>query len=198
MIAVTRRQIPELRRLLREACQVFQQKCIYLSVAGTVEFVATTPHMKNYVDLNGRSFDLSALTSAELALIERFKRSARNHDSGSYRNRSLSEIDRFYRSQGLSRAEIAETVVYRVAQDIGGRQMIARGEARQPDYRDQIEELIRKKFATRREFCEAAGISEDMLSHVLARRKHLSIDRLVSVLDRVGYSLRIAPTTNKG
>jgi hypothetical protein len=31
--------VRKLRSLLRKACGVFQQKCIYLSVAGYVEFV---------------------------------------------------------------------------------------------------------------------------------------------------------------
>lgn len=39
ILAVTRRDVRRLRRVLQEACVVFQQKCIYLSVAGKVEFV---------------------------------------------------------------------------------------------------------------------------------------------------------------
>jgi hypothetical protein len=38
-VALPRKQVSKLRVLLREACEVFQQKCIYLSVAGQVEFV---------------------------------------------------------------------------------------------------------------------------------------------------------------
>jgi hypothetical protein len=40
IVALPRRRLRELRALLVEACGVFQQKCIYLSVGGTVEFVA--------------------------------------------------------------------------------------------------------------------------------------------------------------
>jgi hypothetical protein len=32
-----------------------------------------------------------------------------------------------------------------------------------------------------------------MLSHVLARRKHLAIDTLESALGKIGYTLRIMP-----
>lgn len=39
MVAVDEARIPELRQLLSAACIFFQQKCIYLSVAGHVEFV---------------------------------------------------------------------------------------------------------------------------------------------------------------
>ena len=38
-IAIGDDAIPELRRLLGEACGVFCQKCIYLNIAGRVEFI---------------------------------------------------------------------------------------------------------------------------------------------------------------
>jgi hypothetical protein len=39
IVAVSETSLDEVRRLLAEACDWFQQKCIYLSVAGQVEFV---------------------------------------------------------------------------------------------------------------------------------------------------------------
>ena len=42
-VALPREEVG-LRALLREACGVFAQKCIYLSVAGYVEFVEGPPH----------------------------------------------------------------------------------------------------------------------------------------------------------
>jgi hypothetical protein len=41
-IALPRKELSRLRAVLREACQVFAQKSIYLSVAGHVEFVEGT------------------------------------------------------------------------------------------------------------------------------------------------------------
>jgi hypothetical protein len=38
-VALAREEVGRLRSLLKEACRVFWQKCIYLSVAGHVEFV---------------------------------------------------------------------------------------------------------------------------------------------------------------
>jgi hypothetical protein len=38
-VALARNELRALRNLLREACMVFSQKCIYLSVGGHVEFV---------------------------------------------------------------------------------------------------------------------------------------------------------------
>jgi hypothetical protein len=40
VVALPPGHVRRLRALLREACDRFQQKCIYLSVAGQVEFVA--------------------------------------------------------------------------------------------------------------------------------------------------------------
>jgi hypothetical protein len=43
-VALPRKELSRLRSLLREACAVFYQKCIYLSVAGHVEFVEGQRH----------------------------------------------------------------------------------------------------------------------------------------------------------
>lgn len=39
MIALPQAQLEQLQGLLKQACMRFQQKCIYLSVAGQVEFI---------------------------------------------------------------------------------------------------------------------------------------------------------------
>ena len=62
-----------------------------------------------------------------------------------------------------------------------------------PDYRDELEALIREHFPSRRAFCQATGLSEDMLSHVLAGRKDLSLEALTRALGRIGYRLHITP-----
>ena len=71
--------------------------------------------------------------------------------------------------------------------------VLSAGLARASDYRDELEELVRSRFGTRRAFCEATGLSEDMVSHVLARRKHLAIDTLTEALGRIGCALHIVP-----
>ena len=53
--------------------------------------------------------------------------------------------------------------------------------------------LILKNFPTRKAFCDATGLSEDMLSHVLARRKHLAVDTLTNALEKIGYTIHITP-----
>jgi len=40
IVALPAEELEELRAFLRTACEVFQQKCIYLSIAGSVELVS--------------------------------------------------------------------------------------------------------------------------------------------------------------
>jgi hypothetical protein len=148
----------------------------------------------SYVDLSGRTFELSELDKEERELLAKLKAFAdRNPEWSEYRNYWLSEVAKLYETQGLTRTEIIATAVYRIGQDIGSRLGIAQGKTRLSDYRDELEHLILTRFKTRREFCEATGLSEDMLSHVLARRKHLAIDTLYAALEKVGYTVHIAP-----
>jgi hypothetical protein len=44
IVAVPPRRVGRVRALLREACGMFRQKCIYLSIAGYVEFVEGPSH----------------------------------------------------------------------------------------------------------------------------------------------------------
>jgi hypothetical protein len=80
-----------------------------------------------------------------------------------------------------------------VALDQSSRVAVAAGLARLGDYRDDLQELIQDHFPSQRAFCWASGIGEDMLSHVLAGRKDLSLGALTQGLKRVGYRLRIVP-----
>ena len=149
--------------------------------------------MSTYLDLRGKTIDLSTLDREESQLFHQLQSDADLMDSAAYRNHWVSQVTNLLATRGLSKAEIVGTTIYRLAQDLGSRQQVERGEARVPDYRDELEGIVLSQFKTRRAFCEATGLSEDMLSHVLARRKHLAIDTLTAALGRVGYRLTIAP-----
>ncbi len=110
-----------------------------------------------------------------------------------FRNYWTREVAAFYDARGLSRPQSRQRVAYRIAQDLSSRLGIAAGMIRPDDYRDELAELIREQFPSRRAFCEATGLSEDMLSHVLAGRKDLSIAALTKALARIGYRLRLVP-----
>jgi hypothetical protein len=147
-----------------------------------------------YVDVSGQRIALDGLDPEERRLLTRLRRRARTQrgwtDFGNYWTREVAAV---YEARGLPRAKSRRTPVYRVAQDLWSRLGIGAGLVRAPDYRVELEELIREKYPSRRAFCEATGLSEDMLSHVLAGRKDLSLEALTKALGRIGYRLRIVP-----
>jgi hypothetical protein len=151
-----------------------------------------------YVDLNGQEISLANLDPEERLLVARLRRRARTHpdwfDFGSYYMRAVAD---FYDSRGVSRKAAVRTHVFRIAQDLSGRLGIAAGFVRPPDYRDELENLILTKFPSRRAFCKATRISEDMLSHVLAGRKDLSLEKLSEALGRIGYTLHFTPAPRR-
>lgn len=154
------------------------------------------PQAETYIDVYGNPIPLTPLDAEERGLVARLRRRARtNPDWNAFDNYWTRAVAAFYEARGYCRARKRQTAVYRIAQDLSGRIALAAGLARMPDYRDELEDLIRKQFPTRRAFCKATGIAEDLLSHVLAGRKDLSLATLTKGLERIGYTLRIAPTT---
>lgn len=147
-----------------------------------------------YVDQEGEFISLADLDAEERRLVARLRRRATIHpDWDAFDNYWTKAVADFYEARGLKWAQARKTAVYRIAQDLSSRLAVAAGLARLPDYRDDLEELIRTKFSSRRAFCKATGLSEDMLSHVLAGRKHLSLATLTRALEQIGYGLHIVP-----
>jgi hypothetical protein len=149
-----------------------------------------------YTNMRGRKTDLSVLDADERRLVDELVSRQKSAKAWTeFANYYMSAVGNFYLARGLNRRQITETPVWKIAQDLKGRLMVAAGEARPPqaDYRDELGDLIRSGFETQREFCQATGLSEDLVSHVLSKRKHLGIDTLSGALDRIGYRLEIVP-----
>jgi hypothetical protein len=152
-----------------------------------------------YVDLDGNTFLLDGLDADERRLVARMRRRARlNPNWNAFDNYWTVAIPAFYQARGLAPKAVPRTIAWRIAQDLSSRLGIAAGLVRPDDYRDELEDLIREKFPSRRAFCEATGLSEDMQSHVLAGRKDLSLEKLTGALERIGYRLRILPAPELG
>jgi hypothetical protein len=162
--------------------------------------------MKNqhtlYIDLDGTTWDIQELDLKERRLLADLRKHAQTCQKAhgdpmqrwcDFDNYRLPRILALYEPRGLTRKQIIRTAVYQIGQDLSGRLGIALGLVRQPDYRDYLEDLIEKHFKTRREFCKATGLSEDMLSHVLAGRKDLSMAALSKALDRIGFTINFKP-----
>jgi len=144
--------------------------------------------------MDGNEICLGHLDAEERRLLGQIRRRARTHpDWDDFDNYWTAGVPAFYQARGLDRRAVARTILWRIAQDLSGRIAVAAGLARMSDYRDDLEELIRTKYATQRAFCEATGLSQDMLSHFLAGRKELSLGALTKALARIGHTLHIRP-----
>jgi hypothetical protein len=150
----------------------------------------------NYSTMRGVAISLADLDRDERKLVDDLVRKSQSVTEWTdYANYYMPTVGDFYLARGLTRKDIVALPVWRIAQDLKGRLMVAAGEARTPgpDYRDALESVIRTSFPTQKAFCDATGLSEDLVSHVLARRKHLAIDTLSEALQRIGYRLQIVP-----
>jgi hypothetical protein len=148
-----------------------------------------------YVDMDGHELSLVHLDAEERNLVRRLIRRAKQHpdwnDFDSFWSRV---VQGFYMARNVPGNVMVHTTVYRIAIDLSGKLGIASGFVRRDDYLSDLEKIIRDRFEDRnRAFCKAAGLSEDMLSHVLAGRKDFSLQSLAHALDKIGYCLRILP-----
>jgi hypothetical protein len=147
-----------------------------------------------YRDCRGRIIDLIGLDAEERQLVQTLLDRAESHpDWNDFSNFWMANVGEFYKKRGLDRRTVTKLPAFLIGQDLASRIAIAAGFVRVPDYRDDLQDLIRTRYRTQREFCEATGLSEDMLSHVLSKRKHLAIDTLAEALEKVGYKLNIVP-----
>lgn len=147
-----------------------------------------------YIDYRGRELSLAGLDDAERELVESLqRRAAATSDWCEFSNFWAKAVGDFYAARRVSRAKRVKTLPYRIAQDLSSRIGLASGMMRFPDYRDDLADLIRTRFKSRRHFCKKTKLSEAMLSHVLARRKHLALDTLTKALRRIGCQLHIVP-----
>jgi hypothetical protein len=147
-----------------------------------------------HITLQGLELDLTSLTPEEAAVFDQARQAyAELPEWHSFKQKWLNEVLSIYDWQNLPRREAVSKPLYRAVQDLGSRLMVQAGYAKMPSYREQIAALIETNFETRREFCEATGLSEDMLSHVLRGRKDVSIGTLTESLRKIGYGLAIVP-----
>ncbi|MCI0642921.1 MAG: hypothetical protein L0Y58_24735 [Verrucomicrobia subdivision 3 bacterium] len=145
-----------------------------------------------HLTLKGETIPLNRLDRKEKEFLQELTALFRTKpDWTEFGNVWPKRIAALYQPRGLSRKEVSQTPLFRLAQDLGSRLAVIQGYARLPDYRDQLETLIREKFKTQRAFCKATGLGEDLVSHVLAGRKHLALDTLSRALERIGIGLRL-------
>lgn len=155
-----------------------------------------------HVDLDGNVWDLNDLDVDERRLFAEIRKQARRYETADgdalkrwcdFDNSWMPKVQAFYVARGVKPKRTTYAPVFQLAHDVSGRLSLALGLTREADYRDYLLEIIADQFRSRRAFCKATGISEDMLSHVLAGRKDLSVEALTKALARIGYTIRFEP-----
>jgi len=156
----------------------------------------------NHESIKGIKISLKDLNGEEQEILrDLYSYFESEPDWNDFSNFWPSKVVAYYDAKGQARQVTVHCTLFRVAQDLATRIGVEQGRIRKPnpftDYREQIEHIIREKFSTQRSFCQETGISEDLLSHVLAGRKHLGMDTLTHALERIGYRLQIVPVNGK-
>ena len=136
--------------------------------------------------ITGRALDLERLDANErefLAAVQRrYKKEPRWSAFAAWWPKALQR-------SGLS----AESVAYRICQDLEARLGIAQGKISAPDYRDSLADLIDERYGSRYRFCKATGTDPGHLSRILAGRSELSLQTLQRLLEQLDAALVIEP-----
>lgn len=112
-----------------------------------------------------------------------------------FANYWLNRIGKVY--NGKSRKDIAETVSFKICQDLESRLGILHDKTRMSDYRDQLSEIVDVRYGSRYYFCRKFHVDEGYLSNVLNKKRHISINSLSRILNKAGYELDIREKTKE-
>jgi hypothetical protein len=147
-----------------------------------------------YEDLSGKRWRLFTLTPQERRFLRSFVKNV-NEGMSWPQLYSSWRVTLLKLYKGRSRKDVVDLPLYSVCQDIESRVGIDQGFFRQRDYRDDLAEMIRNKFPSRYRFAKEAGIDEALLSRVVRKKAHLSIDKLESALAPLGYRVALVPSS---
>src|SRR5207247_9859686 len=87
----------------------------------------------------------------------------------------------------------AESVAYRICQDLEARLGIAQGKVAAPDYRDYLADLIDERHGSRYRFCKATGMDPGHVSRIFAGRSERSRQTLQRIRAQLEAALVIEP-----
>lgn len=144
----------------------------------------------NYEILNGDKINLDELPQKQKKLFEEVytyyqKKPGWNEFSNYWKDKIRSAFE------NQDPREVIRAPVFRVFQDMEARIGIYQGFTRKTDYRDTLTKIIAEKYKSRYKFCKDVGISETFLSKILAKKRHLSIEKLEEILSKIGYEIEV-------
>ncbi len=141
-----------------------------------------------YVTLTFEEFDLQRLPEEQrIILKDLFKRYKQNPGYGEFTNYYMDLCKPVFAK--MPKKRITDSPLYNIAEDLAMRLGIEHGEMREPDYRDMLEHIIMREYNSIADFCKDSGEDRSYLSHLFAKNKNASIDRLAKILDKLGYQL---------
>ena len=141
-----------------------------------------------YETLENEKFDIKVLSDQEYEfLIKVMKYYSEKPDWNVFSNYWLKEGQKIW--AGIPKREVADLPNFRICQDLEARLGIEQGKTRLPDYRDELQALIDKKFDSHYQFCKKTGIAQDTLSRILNKRREPSLRLLQIILDALGYKI---------
>lgn len=139
-----------------------------------------------YQTITGRRLDLGGLDKKEGVFLSAVER---NYGKQPEWSEFAAWWTGKFRRTGLS----AESVAYRICQDLEARLGIAQGKVAPPDYRDYLADLIEERYGSRYRFCKETGIDPGHLSRVFASRSELSLQSLQRILEALHAALVVQP-----
>lgn len=144
--------------------------------------------MNYYRTLNGEAFNLNELTEQQKLIYAEVKSFYdTNPEWTEFTSLWIARIKEAF--AGKQPSSVVEEPIYKICQDMDSRLGIRQGYTKEPDYRDLLADIISRHFKSRYQFCKEIGIDEGYLSSVLAKKKHLSIEKLQEILDKIDYRI---------
>lgn len=144
--------------------------------------------MRLYRTLNGEVFDLDKLTNKEKKIYAELKSYYdSNREWTAFSNLCFGKIKNTFKDEKPS--VVVRTPIYKICLDLDSRLGLKQGYTREPDYRDLLADIIGSHFKSRSDFSKMVGIDPGYLSSVLAKKKHLSVEKLARILDKTNYRI---------
>jgi hypothetical protein len=151
--------------------------------------------MNLYTTLKDEEFNIDELPpnhqKAYTAVRKHFDASMDWTDFANFWLNKMRELTENGNKSGLVRSPL-----YRICQDMESRLGIKQGYVRKGDYRDYLAMIIDLEFPSRYAFCKEVGLDQSFLSHVLNRDKDFSMEKLETILSRIGYEVALRKKTD--
>jgi len=143
---------------------------------------------KVYKTIENEKFDISSLSKQEYGFLKRVMNYySKKPDWNLFSNYWLKEGQKIWGR--MPKRKVVTLTLFRICQDLEARLGIDQGKTRLPDYRDKLIELIDKEFESRYQFCKKTGIAQDTLSRILNKRREPSLQKLLAMLEALGYEI---------